>query len=278
MRLAWGNDPDDLIAWATSADARKHTDTLEAERHYLDVDDLQRDSVDVWGNSWSDHVNVLADSTLALSPRRYGVLPWQLEWSYLRLVQSLTPRDSMPISRERALRAAADLGHYLADAHVPLHTSGNYNGQRTGQRGIHALWETQAVEWMLNHELRTCSCSPGIAGPPYDPVWTPWEVLHESHMLVPDVFSAHLEWDSLCGMRGYGFQRRGRTLQLTPTPEALQLWDSLTSQTTWPRFCLASQRIASAWTAAWVEAGRPELNEPEPTSFWKRVTSYLPWP
>ena len=60
----------------------------------------------------------------------------------------------------------ADLGHYLADAHVPLHT-GNYSSQRTNQTGIHALWETHNVEHLMVHTLGLSENSPTtISGTP----------------------------------------------------------------------------------------------------------------
>ena len=49
---------------------------------------------------------------------------------------------------------AVDLAHYISDLHVPLHTSGNYDGKQTAQNGIHALWETQLPEaFMANYNL-----------------------------------------------------------------------------------------------------------------------------
>ena len=42
FKNAWGGDPTVLVRHATSADARKHTDTLEPSRHYLDLDDVLR--------------------------------------------------------------------------------------------------------------------------------------------------------------------------------------------------------------------------------------------
>ena len=38
---------------------------------------------------------------------------------------------------------SAIIGHYVADAHVPLHAVLNYNGQLTGQTGIHNRWEDE---------------------------------------------------------------------------------------------------------------------------------------
>ncbi|WPU95491.1 hypothetical protein SNE25_08140 [Mucilaginibacter sabulilitoris] len=48
------------------------------------------------------------------------------------------------------LNTSANLGHYIADAHVPLHLTENYNGQLTGQTGIHTLWESRIPELFGN--------------------------------------------------------------------------------------------------------------------------------
>ena len=104
------------------------------------------------------------DSTLDV--RRFGVLPWQLHWTYRKLVTLMAPTDSTPVALDNVLRTAADLGHYLADAHVPLHTTGNYNGQRTNQTSIHALWETYNVEQLM--ASHTCDLPEAL--PDYDPL------------------------------------------------------------------------------------------------------------
>jgi hypothetical protein len=48
--------------------------------------------------------------------------------------------------KSEILFIAADLGHYIADAHMPLHTSDNHDGQLTDQKGIHSLWESRLPE------------------------------------------------------------------------------------------------------------------------------------
>ncbi|MEJ7663592.1 MAG: hypothetical protein WKG07_30655 [Hymenobacter sp.] len=76
---------------------------------------------------------------LAAAPRHRALATW------LRMKNQLTAafqeRDT-----DRILRLSADMGHYVADACVPLHTTRNYNGQLTGQRGIHGLWESRLPE------------------------------------------------------------------------------------------------------------------------------------
>jgi len=125
MRNAWHPGPAELVRRATDADSRKHTDSLEAPRHYLDVDDLPidpRDSLPVpWGRPHAEADSLMRHTT-GHSLTDVGILPWQIQWSYRRLVAALAA-DSLDVPRVE--RLAADLGHYLGDAHVPLHTSAN---------------------------------------------------------------------------------------------------------------------------------------------------------
>ncbi len=69
---------------------------------------------------------------------KHGILPYAILRTYRNLVKSFLTLDEPKI-----LKFSTDLGHYVADAHVPLHTTRNYNGQLTGQEGIHAFWETR---------------------------------------------------------------------------------------------------------------------------------------
>ena len=70
-----------------------------------------------------------------------GRVPWKIDEVYRGLVQAFRARD-LP----RALERAGALCHFIADAHVPLHATDNYDGQLTGQRGLHSRWESDLVE------------------------------------------------------------------------------------------------------------------------------------
>ena len=39
----------------------------------------------------------------------------------------------------RILKFSAEIGHYISDAHVPLHATENYNGQFTNQKEFMAF-------------------------------------------------------------------------------------------------------------------------------------------
>lgn len=83
---------------------------------------------------WNDAVEKYSEDTLLA----YGIVTWHIQTVYNRLVKAFENHDVDCI-----LKNSADLGHYVSDAHVPLHTTENYNGQLTGQKGIHAFWESR---------------------------------------------------------------------------------------------------------------------------------------
>ena len=49
------------------------------------------------------------------------------------------------------LKNSDDLGHYVSEAHIPLHTSENHDGQLTNQKGILAFWEIRLPELFADY-------------------------------------------------------------------------------------------------------------------------------
>ena len=78
--------------------------------------------------------------------KRNGTLPWreQEEFGNLRRAFEAFSRESY--APGNAVLFAAVMSHYIQDAHQPLHASANYDGQLTGNNGIHARFETALFE------------------------------------------------------------------------------------------------------------------------------------
>ncbi len=70
-----------------------------------------------------------------------GTLPWVTQETYNYLVNCFVAREF-----DKAKQFAANLGHYVADGHMPLHITKNYDGQYTGNNGIHSLFETKMID------------------------------------------------------------------------------------------------------------------------------------
>lgn len=73
-----------------------------------------------------------------------GTLPWRTEEMYRKLVEAFTQKA--PWSRENIKFFSSVVGHYVSDAHVPFHAVLNYDGQLTGQWGIHSRFEADLFE------------------------------------------------------------------------------------------------------------------------------------
>ena len=69
---------------------------------------------------WDDAVAKFSEDTL----QQYGIVPWWVQIMLHRLTDAFKEKNQAKI-----LKLSAEIGHYIADAHVPLHANSNYNGQ-----------------------------------------------------------------------------------------------------------------------------------------------------
>lgn len=237
-----------LSAHATDADLRKHAVEREAPRHYLDRDAPALACLDTLGEApwFSRAVAACGEDTLWA----YGVLPWQIAWSYDKLVQAMDSGD-----RQGILRAAADLGHYVADAHVPLHTTLNYNGQLTGQEGIHALWETRLPDlYVAEYDLV-------VEVPRYEPDvpdWA-WSTVMQSHgdveFLLRTERAVREGWTGDLHVR----EERGGSMQKQRVEPWCRAYHEALDGMVERQWRQAIQGVSTLWYSAWVDAGQPDL-------------------
>ncbi len=240
-----------LAAHATDADKRKHTVEREAPRHYLDRDAPALSCLDTVGSApWFSRASAACcEDTLWA----YGVLPWQIGWSHARLVEAFDQKD-----RQAILRAAADLGHYVADAHVPLHTTLNYNGQLTGQEGLHSVWETRLPELFGGgYDLllvESVEYVPDVHG------WA-WQVVMESHGHVAKVLSEERRVSASWAGGDVVREERGGVMQQQRAVEWCRTYDEALDGMVEERWRSAIRGVSSLWYSAWVDAGEPNLSD-----------------
>ena len=78
--------------------------------------------------------------------RRNGLLPWRQQEEFGNLRRAFEGFTRETYGPGNAVLFAAVMSHYVQDAHQPLHASVNYDGQMTGNNGIHARFETALFE------------------------------------------------------------------------------------------------------------------------------------
>ena len=122
---------------ASQADYRKNQDPYESPRHYIDIDNYPEFLL-------SGSIAQVYDSVVARHGSSFvidqGILPWATLATFDSLKACFTRQDW-----NKSALFAADLGHYVGDGHMPLHITKNYDGQYTGQSGVHSRYETTMV-------------------------------------------------------------------------------------------------------------------------------------
>jgi hypothetical protein len=128
---------DYLAAHASDADERKAWDPNEGVKHYIDIDNYQQFiNMGTIPQTLDSVINIYGYNFVY----NQGVLPWATLTTFDSLVACMARHDW-----NKAKFFAADLSHYVADGHMPLHITRNYNGQYSGNSGIHSRYESTMI-------------------------------------------------------------------------------------------------------------------------------------
>ena len=185
---------------------------------------------------------------------QHGILPYHLQLMYQKLVNAFKSGEAMVI-----LRLATDLGHYVADAHVPLHTTSNYNGQKTGQTGLHAFWESRIPELFADESYDYLV---GKARYIRDVRKFCWDIIHQSHQLVDSVLVIEKRLSqSIPSDEQYCFDQRADFTVRTQCPAYASAFQSAMKGMVEKRMRDAILALGSLWYSAWVDAGQPLLSK-----------------
>lgn len=231
---------------AVDPDKRRYADTTEAPRHYLDAE-CYEDHIDSIPRKWQDALNKYGMTRLA----KNGILPWQIQFSYYKLVEAFKERDSVKI-----LSSSAYLGHYIADAHVPLHTTQNHNGQLTNQIGIHALWESRLPELFS----KDYNYFVGRAHYIENPLKEAWTIITHTHHLADSVLQCEAVLnDSFPGYRKYSYSKRKGQVIRQYSEAYAKAYHTKMNHMVERQMRASIMYIGSFWYSAWIDAGQPDL-------------------
>jgi hypothetical protein len=233
---------------SVNPDRRRFIVVDEAPRHYIDLDHYGDSAIYTLPRYWNDAVTKLTEDTL----KAYGILPWHINRMYYRLKDAFLIRDP-----DKILKVSAEIGHYIGDAHVPLHTTENYNGQLTGQEGIHAFWESRLPE-LFSEEYNFFT---GKARYISNPQLAAWKAIEESHLAVDSVLREEKKLAASSVDYKYSFETKGRQTVKVYSKEYSDAYHKLLNGMVERRMRAAIKLTADMWYTAWVDAGQPDLNE-----------------
>lgn len=237
---------------AVDPDKRRYSTEGEAPRHYIDIDHYvhnDEDPFDVMPKKWYDAVEKFTEDTL----QAYGIVPWHVNVMVMRLTKAFEAKDY-----DQILRVSADLGHYIGDSHVPLHTTENYNGQLTGQRGIHGFWESRIPEL----KAKDYDYFVGRAKYVDNILEDEWETVKQSFGAKDSVLDLERQLnEEFPTDQKYTFENRGSVLMKTYSEEYASTYNDMLNGMIERRLTKSIITVGSYWYTAWVNAGQPNLNE-----------------
>jgi hypothetical protein len=237
---------DYLSQAAVNPDKRRYVVEEEGARHYIDLDHYGDSAFQVLPHDWRDAVKAFGEDSL----QAYGILPWHIERMFYRLRDAFIIKDPALI-----LKVSAELGHYIADANVPLHTTQNYNGQLTGQEGIHGFWESRLPETFFSEY----DFFVGRASYVENPRAAAWEAIRSAHELVDRVLREEKKLSNRYQERKYGFETRGKSTVKVYAMEYTREYHSLLDGMVETQMRASVKMIGDFWFTAWLDAGQPDL-------------------
>ena len=238
----------ELVRLSTAPDERRNDDPTEAPKHFIDMDHYSE--IDPFGKmpqQYDKAVEKYSADTL----KKYGTVPWVVLETKQSLTEAFRQRDTTAI-----IKFSAELSHYVGDAFVPLHTTINYDGQLTDQKGLHGLWESQLPEQFINDYKLTGEPAKYVK----DPQAAIWTVLQQSYGFLGEAFdqASKIEKVMKPDVRYTFTHRYGKTTRRYSDAFAAQYEKGVGGMVDF-RLKGAPTLVSSLWLTAWQDAGKPDL-------------------
>jgi hypothetical protein len=219
-----------LIEHASDPDLLAHDDAAERPHHYTDLD-----ADDAYPFPNLRRQFVLERAAPMSWQLRNGDSLWQIERFTLRLADSLEHRRWQAVDQDAVFAA-----HYAADLTQPLHTIKNYDGQLTGQKGVHARFETDLVNALADG----------------------WRLKPQPAIFLPDLRGRILEEAIAsfnCRNLVFASDRVAVSGRTYLDPQYSAAFYKLAGPLAEKRLSDGASFVSSLWYTAWVRAGKPPL-------------------
>lgn len=256
MMLFYKKHIDFLSEHAVDPDKRRYAVAEEAPRHYIDINHYGDYPYPALPRNWDTALLKFGSDSLAA----YGIVPWWIQTMQQRLTKAFREKNTA-----RILKLSAEIGHYIADAHVPLHACNNHNGQLTNQKGIHAFWESRIPELLAEKEwdffIGKASYIKNIGQ-------FSWARVLESAAAADTVLKLEKKLSQQFPTdQKYAFEERNGVLVRQYSPAYTNAYNQLLMGMVERRMRQSIYAVASFWYTAWINAGQPDLKNLEENIF-----------
>ncbi|MEO6963573.1 MAG: zinc dependent phospholipase C family protein [Puia sp.] len=250
MMLLYKENIGYLTEHAVDPDKRRYAVAAEGAHHFMDIDRYGVYPFHDLPHNYKTAVEKFSADTLQV----YGIVPWWVQTMLGRLTKAFRDKD-----RYFILKYSAEIGHYIADAHVPLHACSNHNGQLTNQQGIHAFWESRIPE-LFAEQKWDFFIGKAVYIP--DPGAFIWSRLLESAAAADTVLRCEREVSfRMRADQKYAFEDRKGLLVRQYSTAYATLYNNELNNMIERRMRQSIFAVASFWYTAWVNAGQPPLDQ-----------------
>ncbi len=233
---------------AINPDRRRYAVDDEAPRHYIDLDIYGDSAIYQMPRYWKDAVEKHTEDTLLA----YGIVPWHINKVRYYLTDAMKVGDVSNI-----LRLSADIGHYIGDANVPLHTTENYNGQFTDQYGIHGFWESRLPELFSDQY----SLFTGKASYLDNPQISVWNAVATAHFALDSVLNIEKKLSKkIRADKQYTIAQRGQSNTKTYSTYYANAYHEALDGMVERQMKSSIKLVGDMWYTCWVDAGQPNLD------------------
>jgi len=241
--LSFNAEMSEFSSWVTYIKDHASDPDFSGEsksRHYIDIDNY--DDFITTGKieqnkdaAYNKYTKFFVDEN--------GTLPWVTEETYNYLVNCFVAREF-----DKAKQFAAELGHYVADGHMPLHITKNFNGivdandNVISNSGIHSLFESKMIDRKTSEII--------YSGSEVN------EITNIRQYIFDYIYANNKYVDSIMIADNYARSISGGSTSSSTYFDAM--W-SKSSKYTIMLFKNASHALAELIYTAWVTAGKPSL-------------------
>jgi hypothetical protein len=237
-----------LMENSVKPDMRRYAVVNEAPRHYIDAEAYGDSALWKMPFTWKEAIEKIGEDSLM----KHGIVPYHIQGMKHQLIKAFQNKDGRNI-----LRISAEIGHYIADANVPLHTTSNYNGQKTGQEGIHAFWESRLPE-LFSDEY---DFFVGKAQLEEHTQLRAWRAVQQANTCLDSVLTIERNLTQQYGeARKYAIEGSNKNVKTYSRDFSGKYHQQLNSQVE-RQMRRSIKMIGDFWFTCWVEAGQPKLSE-----------------
>jgi hypothetical protein len=231
IRTFFENNRQFLVEHSNDADELMKTDRYERMRQYIYLDKYGVFPYPTLPHGYEQAKEKLGSWRI----NRDGVLPWQIGEFSLRLTKAMKAGNWEEVKLD-----AAALAHYVADAHDPLHTTQNFDGQLTLQSGLSSRFDIHLFERYSKFFIM----HPENAEKIDDPTEYAFQTC-----LATNVWVNLVVWSDL----------RSRESLADYNDEYYDRFYNQVGTTVVREINAAAHDAGSYWYTAWLNAGRPQL-------------------